>query len=127
MIRSPAGWPADLPPPSAGSFPAAVTGWLLDRCPPELRAYPVLHRHPVVLAYLATRLAAAQDQAVRSALAGAREALSGLVSDPALAAALAVLEQERDRLVASQRAVGAVAAALVSAARRGPAVDGEDA
>ena len=62
MSAAPPGWPADLPPVG---FEDRVTGWLLDRLPPEFRTSP-LRAHPVVLA-LAAR------QHARYTLEGARE------------------------------------------------------
>jgi len=61
---TPPGWPRDLPPPGAG-LAEQVTGWLLDRLPPEYRTSP-LRRYPLVLA-MAARLHA------NATLAGTRD------------------------------------------------------
>ena len=64
MTATPPGWPGDLPGPGAG-LAEHVTGWLLDRLPPEYRTSP-LRRYPLVLAMCA-RLHA------QSTLAGTRD------------------------------------------------------
>ena len=64
MTATPPGWPGDLPGPGAG-LAEQVTGWLLDRLPPEYRTSP-LRRYPLVLA-MAARLHA------QATLAGTRD------------------------------------------------------
>ena len=54
----PPGWPREVPDPESPEFPARVTGWLLDLCPPEYRGHEVLRRYPVVLSREGARLAA---------------------------------------------------------------------
>ena len=64
MTATPPGWPADLPGPGAG-LAEQVTGWLLDRLPPEYRTSS-LRRYPLVLA-MSARLHA------QATLAGTRD------------------------------------------------------
>jgi hypothetical protein len=86
--------------------------WLLDQCPPEYRGYPVVTRHPAVLAWLAGHHAEAGLRAVRAGLAGARVDVGDQLPPPALAEFLEVLETEQARLIAVRRAVGLVGEAL---------------
>jgi hypothetical protein len=86
--------------------------WLLDRCPPEYRGYPVVTRHPTVLAWLAGHHADAELGAVRAALATVRVDVGEQLPPQALAEFLEVLEGEQARLIGVRRAVGLVGEAL---------------
>lgn len=109
---TPAGWPAELPPPGAPGFSRRATGWLLDLCPPEYRAYDLLRAHPVLLArFTAGHVAGAVD-ACRHGLATARADLRGVVPPEAVEAALAVYEREALRLRRTSAAVDLVERAL---------------
>ena len=108
----PPGWPPEVRPAGAPDWRLSATAWLLDQCPPEYRSHAVLVRHPLVLAWLCGRHAAAQAEAVRAALAGARADLAGAVDAPTVAALFEALEAERVRLIAVRRAVGLVEEAL---------------
>ena len=108
----PPGWPAEVRPPAAPGWERSAVGWLLDLCPPEHRAYPVLQRHPVALAWLAGHHVDAGGQAVRRALATARGTLGEVLGPTALAELLETVEAEEARLVSARRAVGLVERAL---------------
>ena len=108
----PPGWPLDVPDPESPEFPARVTGWLLDLCPPEYRGHEVLRRHPVVLARLAALHADAALQAARQAYAGARRDFAGRVPPEAIEETLVALSREGARLAAHVREVGLVEEAL---------------
>lgn len=108
----PPGWPQAVRPPGAPHWEGTALNWLLDLCPPEYRGYPVLFRHPAVLAWLAGRHVDGQLDAIRRALASARAELAAVVPPPALTETLEVVESEQARLVSAQRAVALVAQAL---------------
>ena len=46
-----------------------ATSWLLDHCPPDYRGYAGWRKHPVALAWVATRHIDAQLEAMRGAIA----------------------------------------------------------
>jgi hypothetical protein len=108
----PPGWPAEVPPPGAAGWERRATGWLFDLCPADLRAHEVLHRQPVVLAYLAERHVDAALLATTEAVATLRADLRGVVEPEALAQSLDALQREQARLEAAARSVGLVAEAL---------------
>ncbi len=72
----------------------------------------MLRRHPVVLARLAKEFLASQLAATRSALAGVRTSLTGLVDTSTVDQTAAVLQQEEARLVRVARGVDLVDQAL---------------
>ena len=103
----PPGWPRSVPPPVGEGWVVDAVKWLLDQCPPEYRGYPVLRRHPVVLAVFTSAHVAALRGAAADGLAGVRPALAG--QDPrTVEAAVAVLATEQARLELLGRAVAAV-------------------
>lgn len=67
-------------PPDAEDWVESARVWLLDLCPPDYRAHPVITRHPVVLARLAVHHCAAQLNAQRAAAATLRVDLAGAVA-----------------------------------------------
>ena len=81
---APPGWPAQVPPPGAPGWERRATGWLFDLCPADLRAHDVLHRYPVVLAYLAERHVRAALDATTAAVATMRADLRDQVAPEAL-------------------------------------------
>jgi hypothetical protein len=109
----PPGWPADVPPPQHERFPDRAVAWLLDVCPPDYRGYPVLLRHPPVLAWLAERHVDAQLQACESALQHARAALAerGQAAST-VEEVLEVLHAEGARLRRTRRSATLLADAL---------------
>src|SRR5436853_6361011 len=84
----PPGWPAVVRPPGAPHWERTALNWLLDLCPADYRGYPVLARHPALLAWLAGHHLDGQLQATRRALATARADLADVVPPPVLTEAL---------------------------------------
>jgi hypothetical protein len=109
---APPGWPAAVPPPGAPEWERRAVGWLFELCPPEYRGYPVLVRHPLLLARLAAEQVAAGLAGGRHGLATLRGDLAAHLPPDAIEAAVGVYEQEALRLAAVGRAVAAVTRAL---------------
>jgi hypothetical protein len=109
---APPGWPPEVRPPGAPDWVRTASAWLFDLCPPDYRAYDVLHRHPVVLARMAAHHVQSGIEAARAGLATARADLADVTDAPTLDAALAAYEREGARLVATSRAVALVEQAL---------------
>jgi hypothetical protein len=109
---SPAGWPPGVPPPDAPGWVRGAVGFLLDHCPPEVRQYAVVTRHPVVLATVAARYATGQQSSAVALLRDARADLGDLVDPPTIAAVLEACEREVRRTRQLVRQVELVAAAL---------------
>jgi hypothetical protein len=112
-------WPLDVPAPGAPGWVRAASAFLLDSCPPDYRAHPVMTRQPAVLGWLAVRHADANAETAVQSLAQARVALHGLVDPPTIAALVGVLESEAARLRVVSRACRQVASALLEASGRG--------
>ena len=108
----PPGWPAPVRPPGAPDWETTAVAWLLDVSPPEYRTYPVLRRHPVVLARFAALHVEAGQAGVRRGLSEARGALRDVVDPDTIEAALLVWQAEEARLLAERRAVHLVEEAL---------------
>lgn len=89
-----------------------AVSWLLDHCPPDYRGYAGWRRHPVALAWVATRHIEAQLVAMRQAYREARVELGEVVSAEGLTQILADLEAEGVRLLAARRSAGLVYDAL---------------
>lgn len=109
---APPGWPRQVRPPDAPRWEETAVGWLLDISPPEYRAYPVLRRHPVVLARFAVLHVEASQAAVRRALSQARTVLRDVADSGTVEAALEAWHAEDARLLAERRSVGLVEEAL---------------
>jgi hypothetical protein len=111
-IYTPPGWPERVRPPGAPDWEATAIAFLLDCCPADFRAYPVLRNHPVVLARFAMQFVEGQYHSTQEGLAGVRIKLLDYVSpDVVEAAAEAWLEQSA-QLVRVRRAVALVEEAL---------------
>ena len=111
-IYVPPGWPPRVRPPGAPDWEATATAYLFDCCPPDFRAYPVLRRHPVVLARFAVQFVEGQYHAAQEGLANVRTSLADHVpADVVKAAVDAWLEQEAT-LARTRRAVLLVEEAL---------------
>ena len=91
---------------------STATSWLLDISPPEYRGYPVLRRHPVVLARFAALHVEGGQAAVRRGLSEARGVLRDVTDPDTVEAALLSWQAEEARLVAERRAVHLVEEAL---------------
>ena len=112
QLVSPPGWPRQVRPPGAPDWERSAVGWLLDICPPEFRAYPVLRRHEVVLARFAVLHVEACQSAVRRGLSEARGALRDVADPDTVERAVEAWQREQARLLAERRAVGLVEEAL---------------
>jgi len=112
QIYTPPGWPERVRPPGAPGWEHTAIAFLLDCCPADFRAYPVLRNHPVVLARFAAQFVEGQYHSAQEGLAGVRVSLSDYVSaDVVQSAAEAWLEQTA-QLVRLRRAVALVEEAL---------------
>lgn len=101
----PAGWPHQVLPPSEADWEVSAVAFLLDCCPPDYRAYPLLRRQPVVLARFAAQAVESQIRATRESIAEARASLHEYVDAPVLDDTVEVLHREEARLVSLRRAV----------------------
>jgi hypothetical protein len=108
----PPGWPVEVRPAGAEYWQDTAATWLLDIGPPELRSYPVLRRHAVVLARFAAVHTDATLDALRRAVAEARTSLRDVVGPETVEQAVQAWESEVARLVARRRAVDLVEQAL---------------
>lgn len=109
---TPPGWPARVRPPGAADWEASAAAFLLDCCPADFRAYPVLRRHPVVLARFAASFVAAQVRASADGLGGLRLGLADHVAPQVVQAAVEAWEEQAARLQRTRREVGLVEEAL---------------
>jgi hypothetical protein len=109
---APAGWPDGVRPPGAPDWEATAVTFLFDCCPADFRAYPVLRRHPLVLARFAGRFVAGQARAAQEGLAEIRPSLQGLVGAEVVESAAQAWLEQSARLVRTARAVGLVEEAL---------------
>lgn len=112
QLYIPPGWPADVLPPGVVDWEKSATRWLFDCCPADYRAYPVLCRHPVILARFAADFVEGQIRSSRTALAKARAALNDYAGPQVLESATTLLESEEARLIRTRRAVALVEEAL---------------
>ncbi len=112
QIYTPPGWPETVLPPGAPDWEHSASAWLLDCCPADYRGYPVLRRHPVVLARFAADFVEGQIRSSRQALSQARASLTDYVEPQVLDSATAMLEAEEARLIRVRRAVALVEEAL---------------
>jgi hypothetical protein len=111
-VYVPPGWPEQVRPPGAPDWEATAIAFLLDCCPADFRAYPVLRRHPVVLARFAVQFVAGQYDATQDGLAGVRTSLAGYVEPEVIASATEAWLEQSGRLVRARRAVTLVEEAL---------------
>lgn len=112
QIYTPPGWPERVRPPGAPDWEETAIAYLLDCCPSDFRSYPVLRRHPVVLARFAAQFVEGQYHSAQQGLAGVRVSLHDYVSaDVVESAADAWLEQGA-QLARTRRAVALVEEAL---------------
>ena len=92
--------------------PLFATAFLLDCSPPEYRSYPVLRRHPVVLARFAAEHVESQLMACREGLAGVRASLGTFVDPEVLEAATAAWQDQEAQLRRRRREVALVEESL---------------
>src|SRR4051812_49588967 len=74
---APPGWPDGVRPPGAPDWDVSAVAFLFDCCPADFRSYPVLRRHPLVLALFAVHFVAGQCRAAQEGLAGGRPSPQG--------------------------------------------------
>jgi len=108
----PPGWPRGVLPPQAAGWERSATGWLLDECPPDLRGYPVIVKHPVVLAQLAVHHLSAALDGCRGAQGAARAELRDAVPPGVVEHVIEALTAEEARLVGACRGADLVLQAL---------------
>lgn len=111
-IYTPPGWPERVRPPGAPDWEATAIAFLLDCCPADFRAYPVLRNHPVVLARFAAQFVDGQYHSAQVGLAGARISLVDYVSAEVVEAAAQAWLEQSAQLVRVRRAVALVEEAL---------------
>ncbi|GAA2103868.1 hypothetical protein GCM10009841_21320 [Microlunatus panaciterrae] len=112
QIYTPPGWPDRVRPPGAPDWEATAIAFLLDCCPPDFRAYPVLRRHPVVLARFAAQFVEGQYHSTQEGLAGVRVSLHDYVSADVVESAADALLEQSAQLARTRRAVALVEEAL---------------
>lgn len=111
-IYVPPGWPAQVRPPGAPDWEATATAYLFDCCPADFRGYPVLRRHPVVLARFAGQFVAGQYHAAQEGLAEVRTSLGEYVPADVLESAVEAWLEQEAMLARTRRAVLLVEEAL---------------
>ncbi len=109
---TPPGWPARVRPPNTPDWEVTAAAFLLDCCPSDYRAYPVLRRHPVVLARFAAEFVESQVRASADGLAGVRTSLADHVAPEVVQYAAEAWAEQGARLVRLRREVGLVEEAL---------------
>lgn len=112
----PAGWPEQVLPPGVEDWELSATAFFLDCCPADFRAYPVLRRHPVVLAQFAAQFVESQVRASEVGLERARLRLRDQVEPQVVEEAVRTWQAELVRLRAVREGI-----ALVDDALRGMA------
>lgn len=111
-IYVPPGWPERVRPPGTPDWERTATEFLMDCCPADYRRFPLLRRHPVVLARFAAVFVDAQVLAGRDGLGGVRVSLADQVAPEVIADAVDVWSQQQASLVRLQREVALVEEAL---------------
>jgi len=111
-IYTPPGWPEGVLPPGAPDWEKSAVAFLLDCCPADYRAYPVLRRHPIILVRFAAEFVEGQLRASREGLGDIRSSLVGLADAHAVEAAVDAWQCETARLVRVRRSVALVEEAL---------------
>lgn len=111
-LPGPPGWPASVPPPEVEGWQVPAVSWLLDHCPADYRAYAGWRKHPLALAWVATRHIDAQLVAMRQAYREARVELGDHIPSEGLTEILGNLEAEGVRLLAARRSASLVLEAL---------------
>jgi hypothetical protein len=109
---TPPGWPVRVRPPGTPDWETTAAAFLLDCCPSDFRGYPVLRRHPVVLARFAAEFVESQVRASADGLAGVRTSLADYVAPEVVQSAAEAWAEQGARLVRVRREVGLVEEAL---------------
>lgn len=108
----PPGWPQEVQRPGTPEWEVSAAAFLLDCCPAEYRGYPVLRRHPVILAHFAAAYVDSQVGVCQDGLGAVRASLGPLVEPPVLEAALAAWHEQGALLRRRRREVSLVEEAL---------------
>lgn len=109
---APAGWPEAVRPPGSPDWEDGAVAFLFDCCPADFRAYPVLRRHPLVLARFAAQFVTGQVRVAQEGLASVRTSLQGLVGAEVVESAAQAWLEQSARLARTKRAIGLVEEAL---------------
>ncbi|WP_194793171.1 hypothetical protein [Raineyella fluvialis] len=99
-------------PPGVDDWERSAIAFLLDCCPADFRGYPVLRRHPVVLAQFAAQVVEAQVRASEEGLARARLSLRDQVEPQVVEEAVRTWREELVRLRTIRDGIGLVDDAL---------------
>ena len=111
-LYTPPGWPEAVRTPHTPDWEASATAYLLDCSPPEYRGYPVLRRHPVVLARFAAEHVESQLTACREGLGGVRASLGEYVTPEVVEAATCAWHDQEAALRRRRREIALVEEAL---------------
>lgn len=111
-VYVPPGWPGRVRPPGSPDWESTAAAFLFDCCPADYRAYPVLRRHPVVLARFAAVFVESQAQASRDGLSQARLSLADHVPVEVIQSAADAWAEQGARLARLRREVALVEEAL---------------
>ncbi|MBO0811411.1 MAG: hypothetical protein J2P23_05120 [Microlunatus sp.] len=109
---APPGWPEVVRPPGAADWDRHAVAYLLDCCPADFRGYPVLQRHPMVLAAFARHSVNGQRRAANDGVSMTRTDLDQRVDQRVIDEALDAWHAEIARLARVERAVELVTRAL---------------
>jgi len=112
LAYSPPGWPDQVRAPGTPDWERTATAYLLDCCPADFRRYPVLRRHPIVLAQFARHFVAGQAQAAQDGLADARIGLQTHVGPAVVEEAAQAWLEQAAQLARTRRAVALIDDAL---------------
>ncbi|MGB7964231.1 MAG: hypothetical protein WCF12_14905 [Propionicimonas sp.] len=112
QVYVPPGWPDQVRPPGSPDWEATAVAFLLDCCPADYRSYPVLRRHPVVLARFAGEYVASQVQANANGLSQVRVDLADHVDVEVIQAAADAWAEQGASLARTRREVALVEEAL---------------
>ncbi len=111
-VYLPPGWPRAVTPPGVPDWEQTSVAFLLDCCPPDFRQYPVLRRHPIVLARFAAQSVGAQVRVCAEGLSESRASLDGFVPPEAIEQAMQAWHEQEAALRRTRREVGLVEEAL---------------
>ena len=111
-VYVPPGWPARVRPSGTPDWESTASAFLLDCCPADYRGYPVLRRHPVVLARFAAEYVDSQLHAGGEGLAQLRSRLADHVGVEVVQAAVEALAEQNARLARTRREVALIEEAL---------------
>ncbi|GAB3926353.1 hypothetical protein GCM10011575_07430 [Microlunatus endophyticus] len=109
---APPGWPEVVRPPGAVDWDAQAVAYLLDCCPADFRSYPVLRRHPMVLAVFARHSVRGQRRAAADGVSTVRSDLEQRVEHRVIDEALDAWQSEIARLARVERSVDLLSRAL---------------